>query len=365
MPTDKNQVPPLPSACGPHQHELDDNALALGLRKKPCITLLPPPACNPSIDHAIPSLHQDPYVSHGRHFGRTIHALCRVQAIINNGLFIQERLDLDGEALQTLLTIPATARQHAIFEQLMKITPNFREVVFTASQEEITRIADLQYFIDIPAQLQKGANGARSDDTKSLKGAVIEWITPKGQALSPPLTHNIKIDRGFHHERTGFLLCPTGLNWQDAEVKEKLKCREQLVSGDEWPVFIYHGYIYDPKDPWNGAFRSLLLKVFKHIFTSPSSVNKDPKVTQSRNAHLHDMTSVTAASIAYVATQVFMDPDESNKVVKFLGWWNRQIFPGHSVTSERIVNKDSALARIKARHAQRKALQEVANTTHV
>ncbi|KAG6913352.1 hypothetical protein DXG01_007502, partial [Tephrocybe rancida] len=281
---------------------------------------------------------------------------------------------------------PVTARQHAIFEQLMKITPNFREVIFTASQEEITRIADL---------LQKGANGARSDDTKSLKGAVIEWITPKGQALNPPLTRNVKIDRGFHHERTGFLLCPTGLNWQDAEVKEKLRCGEQLVSGNEWPVFIYHGYIYNPEDPWNGAFRSLLLvKAFKHIFTSPSSVDKDLKATQSGNTRLHDMTSVTAASIAYVATQIrfslcsssifsrtdnmtdseqfynsvleaFMDLDESDEVVKLLEWWNRQIFPGHSVISERIVNKDSALARIKARHTQRKALQEAANTTHV
>ncbi|KAG6912949.1 hypothetical protein DXG01_010872, partial [Tephrocybe rancida] len=261
----------------------------------------------------------------------------------------------------------------------------------------------------------KGANGARSDDTKSLKSAVIEWITPKGQPLNPPLTRNVKIDRGFHHERTGCLLCPTGLNWQDADVKQKLRCGEQLVSGDEWPVFIYHGYTYDPEDPWNGAFRSQLLvkrftlnprlttifQAFKHVFTSPSSVDKDPKATRSGNARLHDMTAVTTASIAYIATQVhsrcllhyqrladafrhstfsrtdnvtdserfynsvletFMDPDDLDEISKLIEWWNRQIFPGHRVGSERIINKDSALARIKERRAQRKALREAVNT---
>ncbi|KAG6905869.1 hypothetical protein DXG01_017226 [Tephrocybe rancida] len=364
MRTDENR-PPTPQPAL-YTRQLQDNALALGPRKRPS--------------------GQDPYVGHGRHFGRTIHALCRVKAVINNGLFIQEKIDLNGQSLEDLLaeyaapdSFTVTAQQYAIFEQLTKLTPNLRETIFTSSEEEVARIADL---------LQKGANGARSDDTKSLKGAVIEWITPKGQALTPPLTRNVKIDRGYHHERTGSLLCPTGLNWQDSDIKEKLRSGELLVSGDEWPVFVYHEYTYDPEDPWNGAFRSLLLvKAFKHVFTSPSSVDKDPKATRSGNARLHDMISVTPASIAYIATQVrfslcsssifsrtdnvtdserfyssvletFMDPEENDEVNKLVDWWNRQIFPGHLRNSERLVNKDSALARIKARRAQRKALRD-------
>ena len=31
------------------------------------------------------------------------------------------------------------------------------------------------------------------------------------------------------------------------------------VAGDQWPIFIYQGYTYDPEDPWNGLFRSSLL----------------------------------------------------------------------------------------------------------
>lgn len=45
-------------------------------------------------------------------------------------------------------------------------------------------------------------------------------------------------------------------------------------------------------------------QAFRHIFTSPSSVEKEPKATRSGNARIHGMTSVTPASIAYVATQV-------------------------------------------------------------
>lgn len=68
------------------------------------------------------------------------------------------------------------------------------------------------------SQIQKGASTARSDDTKSLKGAILDWITPRGQCLNPPLARNVKTDRGFHHERTGALLCPAGLDWSNAEL---------------------------------------------------------------------------------------------------------------------------------------------------
>jgi hypothetical protein len=42
-------------------------------------------------------------------------------------------------------------------------------------------------------------------------------------------------------------------------VKEQLRSGELTTTGDEWPMFLYHGYTYDPEDPWNGLFRSSLL----------------------------------------------------------------------------------------------------------
>jgi hypothetical protein len=50
-----------------------------------------------------------------------------------------------------------------------------------------------------------------------MKGAIVDWITPKGQSLSPHIPCNVKSGRGFHHERTGALLCPAGYEWQNSE----------------------------------------------------------------------------------------------------------------------------------------------------
>src|ERR1700723_3410524 len=125
-------------------------------------------------------------------------------------------------------------------------------------------------------QIQKGSSSARSDDTKSLKGAVLDWITPRGQPLNPPLARNVKIDRGFHHERTGFLLCPAGMNWSDPvsgqcfrclsrsrlilpRVKENIKNGDMVIPGDQWPVLLYARYEYSSEDPWKGLVRSSIL----------------------------------------------------------------------------------------------------------
>jgi hypothetical protein len=42
-------------------------------------------------------------------------------------------------------------------------------------------------------------------------------------------------------------------------IKEKLRNGELIVPGDQWPVFLYLGYEYDPDDPWKGLFRSSIL----------------------------------------------------------------------------------------------------------
>ena len=174
-----------------------------------------------------------------------------------------------------------------------------------------------------------------------MKAAIIDWITPKGQTLTPHIPRNAKIGRGFHHEHTGALLCPAGYEWANEEfviefmlcsltkwmthsrTKAKLRDSQLQVAGDLWPVFLYASYSYDAEDPWNGLLRSGLLisvssiyylsfsdlhlnstQAYKHVFISPSSVDQEPKATRSGNAHIHGMQSVTKASITYIATQV-------------------------------------------------------------
>ncbi|TFK20491.1 hypothetical protein FA15DRAFT_599609, partial [Coprinopsis marcescibilis] len=202
--------------------------------------------------------------------------------------------------------------------------------------------------------LQKGAAAARSDNTRSLKIAVVDWITPKNSFLSLPLQCNVKTDRGFYHNRTGELLCPATMDWGSPEIKTRLKSGELAPTGDQWPKFVYQEFVYDAADPWHGLFQShLLVQAYKHIFTSPSSVeNPTSYATRSSISRLHGMTVVTAASLAYIATQVrfalsstqvfsrndtvtdserfyntvlelLEDPEEQIKVEQLLNWWNK------------------------------------------
>jgi hypothetical protein len=115
-------------------------------------------------------------------------------------------------------------KEHDIFKALLMMIPTLEERLTTASGGEIRHLAGLvgnasplELLTSNGLKIQKGVSGARSDDTKSLKGTILDWIAPPGETLSPPLARNIKCDRGYHHERTGALLCPTGFDWACAE----------------------------------------------------------------------------------------------------------------------------------------------------
>ena len=44
-----------------------------------------------------------------------------------------------------------------------------------------------------------------------------------------------------------------------SRTKVKLRSSELVVSGEQWPIFLYENYTYDPEDPWRGLLRSALL----------------------------------------------------------------------------------------------------------
>ena len=117
--------------------------------------------------------------------------------------------------------------EHHVFQQLLKLSSTLEERLVTGTEQELYYIADMVGGFEAPAfvflrspgysveQITKGASSSRSDDTRSLKSAVVDWITPNGGFLSPPLIRNVKDNRGFHHPRTGELLCPVNLDWND------------------------------------------------------------------------------------------------------------------------------------------------------
>ncbi|KAG1824027.1 hypothetical protein EV424DRAFT_1472015 [Suillus variegatus] len=316
----------------------------------------------------------NPLVLHGRHFGQTVFALCNYPALLTSGILrLEESQDPLIEDYPTDIR-----REHRVFMELLDSYPGLLDRLTSGEEEDIIHVGEM---------LGKGASGAQGDDTKTLKSAVIEWLVPRGQVVIPPLSRNIKSDRGFNHEVTGALLCPAGLDWSNVETKESLKSGETAVRGDQWPIFLYAGYVYDPEDPWKGLLRSdILVYGFKHVFTSPSSVDKEPKATRSGNVYLHGMKSITRGSLAYIATQVrfslssssvfsrtdtvtdsenfyhsildlLEDPYESEEVGDLMMWWTRRVFPNSS-SSQRSISKNSVLSKIREKCA---ALQAVTN----
>ncbi|KAG6904033.1 hypothetical protein DXG01_013075, partial [Tephrocybe rancida] len=197
-------------------------------------------------------------------------------------------------------TWSAKGRQEfAVYNDLLSMHEGLeKRLTECKTAEEIELVADL---------IHKGASSARAEDTKSLKPAIIDLITPPGGSISPPLHRRQKIGQGYNHYVTGEFLCPAGLDWTNDEIRRKLGSGEQIVAGHHWPLFIYQNNIFDPSNPWKGLLKSdLLIKGFKHIFIAPSSADSVDGVmtTKSGNAKIHGMHKVTKASIVYVATQV-------------------------------------------------------------
>lgn len=62
------------------------NALELGPRKKAYVLARISPFPNVLTLFALDRCCTDPLVHHGRHFGRTVFALCNFQALLNNGI---------------------------------------------------------------------------------------------------------------------------------------------------------------------------------------------------------------------------------------------------------------------------------------
>jgi hypothetical protein len=67
------------------------NALVQGPRKKPYVLSASVPGPYPKLFDPY-SCMSDPLVSYGRHFGRTIHALCNVRILVTNGLLRMSEL---------------------------------------------------------------------------------------------------------------------------------------------------------------------------------------------------------------------------------------------------------------------------------
>ncbi|TDL20869.1 hypothetical protein BD410DRAFT_841057 [Rickenella mellea] len=325
----------------------------------------------------------DPLIAVGKHFARTMEAVTLPQVVLMEAVKLRVRLNEDPDCV---LDSDET-RLYNAFQHLIAYQPSIGEDLFKAYEVSGKRLAAVQE--EIGVTLQMGGSRARSDDMRGIKIQIVEWIkTNPNIALNPPLLPKQKTGRGFDHPRTGFLLCPAHLNWDDPTVQEGLKSGE-IDAYEHIPIFMYEDFKYYSKEPWKGLFKShLLVKAYKHVFTTPSSAEEGfgkDRATRPGNAQLRGMTAVTPASLAYIAmlvrfslsnqqtfnrndmvthTEKFYtnlidhlgEPDEAEEVESLMLWWNTRVFPAHTKRAGASSGTNTVLAAIKEARAALKAV---------
>ncbi|GBE90064.1 hypothetical protein SCP_1800860 [Sparassis crispa] len=232
---------------------------------------------------------------HGKHFACMVEGFTLMAVIINEGI-----------AHDNASKGPDT---EASFDpELNDMIPDVVEDLFYGN-------ADAK---EIATVLQDGMASARSDDTSSLKEAVVTWLRKDIAMSGKDLNPKCKPGRGFNHPVTGALLCPAALDYGDPGVQQALKEHTAVIDsspidGTHWPTFVYAG-TYNPDLPWVGMLRGSLL-TFIHIFLGPSLANYNDKEhaidenimpespnqsTRCGNAEMNGMTAVTRAHSANI-----------------------------------------------------------------
>ncbi|KAG1841182.1 hypothetical protein C8R48DRAFT_620395 [Suillus tomentosus] len=204
------------------------------------------------------------------------------------------------------------------------------------------------YQLNIAYQkLNRGADSARGDDASSLKKAVASWLNESLPTPNPPIPLVDKSGRGFYHDVTGELLCPVDFHWADPKTKKGIRNYEPdfQVTAHSWPAFLYCNSKYDPDDPTKGLFKGVLLvRTFKHIFTSPSSAGE---IRSDEEELLRFALSSCGAwrivddefdhrqFYIYIVDYFEHPPTSAAKasVDSLLVWWNRKVFGARNVST--------------------------------
>ncbi|KJA23053.1 hypothetical protein HYPSUDRAFT_201615 [Hypholoma sublateritium FD-334 SS-4] len=282
-------------------------------------------------------------------------------------------------------------RNHAAVQALNRLIPNFQKKVDNGTPEELNT-----FYVE----LQRGADSARSDDLNRIRASIADWLNGAHNRPEVLLKPSCRKNRGIQHDVTGRLLCPAEFDWNNLVTRAKLRAGE---TGFDW-LSSYHSRCFYAGNPAadqleTGYLKStLLIRVFKAIFTSPSSAKDIPndeddnenippaqlqrtssgKQTLRRNVatKVHLNSKATSRSIAYAAlhfnlqtaaawaviyggfdyrglynyiVDFFEDtpgPAAKERSKELLDWWSRKIFP------------DAAVRRQSNTSASRKALKQ-------
>ncbi|KAI9057375.1 hypothetical protein FKP32DRAFT_1681519 [Trametes sanguinea] len=173
------------------------------------------------------------------------------------------------------------------------------------------------------AFLETHSNAARATDLHSLRDDLPDYVLPAATAssplemIAPPNDHQRKNKHyyGFHSLWTGRLLTPRiNRDEFDEDPQAQVFCDAVLddtidIDDSNYPSFLYSDdEEFDPEAIDVGlCVGGLLVKAYRRVFTSASSVNKPPgKRGLGRGciSQIYKLDTVAPGSIAYIATLV-------------------------------------------------------------
>ncbi|KAF8891584.1 hypothetical protein CPB84DRAFT_1683224 [Gymnopilus junonius] len=101
-----------------------------------------------------------------------------------------------------------------------------------------------------------------------------------------------------------------------------------VITDNDFPSFMYEsGTQYDPDDETSGLFRGfLLVRVFRHIFTGPSSALEASRDANKTKAKVFHIKKVTGRMIAYAAVQTYLALSSAKKWTNFIDCFGLDVF---------------------------------------
>ncbi|KAJ3554960.1 hypothetical protein NP233_g12315 [Leucocoprinus birnbaumii] len=200
--------------------------------------------------------------------------------------------DESSDDEETGLSATERAQCLFMFKKLKSEIPNFMEMVdlFYAKPNILK---------DLAAQMTSAARQARTTDVSGLKEIGLDYVKsmlPEGRFNPDIDVKSLKSEtRGWNHKQIAGLLLPVNLI-------------------DEFN-----------EDPDN----SLILLVYKHIFTCPSSASSvewQPTKTRQSQAEKHRLTKETPSTIAYTCLQTYFMLSSADDWRNSLGPFCRKTF---------------------------------------
>ncbi|KAG6896814.1 hypothetical protein C0992_005914 [Termitomyces sp. T32_za158] len=244
-----------------------------------------------------------------------------------------------------------------LYDKIVDLQPYIEDVLEGLSDDP----SQLRHFIK---KLENASNSAKTDDTSSLKPAIIRYL-PKDpdnevKPRFPPT--GTKAVRGFRNLTTARHLCPIKkLAEFDANPQTFINNVSEgrlgyIFKTGDWPSFLFDLDELDKNNPMQGFLRGhVLVRVYRHIYTGPSSsLHGNRCATKPAKSHIHKHKNVTGRGIAYAAVQARFAISSSEKwcikdgkfnlahffnnivalfendpknpwVLETLAWWDKQV----------------------------------------